>query len=224
MIVTEEELERVNAGEQTQLWRPVTRGTLKQRRGAPVREETCVSLQLAPFRKGTKVTIPQKGIVLRTFEPFTKTDARALGHHSVLSATAAWKRSYGPPTPETEVWAIQIILGDHSDIYRDHAEQYLRAKMGGGRDYTPDPKRAIGGERHAGLHAVPAADLAGIVAAVHDRHDEEVAAARESAIADVEKAIATLREHETSLTAEDRAHLRYLTERLERMKTGEKAA
>jgi hypothetical protein len=180
-----------------------------QRRACPVEEHACVSLQPAAFKKGVRVTITS--VVLRAFEPLSDTDVRNLGHFSQEGARAAWRRSYGPVTPETTVWAVSFALGDRTAFYGQHAERYMKAKMGGGRSITTDPARAVRGEG-----AVPAEDEMRFAAKAALTRRVEAQKALERGVGVIEREVREMRGHD--LDEASRKDLEYLEDRAARMR------
>lgn len=190
-----------------QMWLPVTRGSQGERQPCPFEVGQCVSLQPRSGVKGTKITVT--AFSLTTLGLMTDTDATQQGYLGGLrGARAAWEAAYGPWKPDREAWAVQFALGDHHKFYEDHAEKYLRAKMGGARSYTDVPGQGVRGEG-----AVPSAELEPMAARAAQQRELAATSALRIVLASIEREVRTMEPHEASLAKEVKVNLRWLRRR-----------
>lgn len=217
MIVSEEEVALVKRGKRRELWLPVERGSMGQRKACPLELHQVVPLQTRPFEKGVKISI-HEAPVLTTLGYMTLDSARRQGYLNLTDARMHWERSYGRWSEDREAWAVQFVLGDFTRFFQSEPERYLRAKMGGARAYTTRPEEAVGGARDAGLNAVPYEE---------DMRNARNAAAQRAAAAHtvavemlkgIEKAIAKAKPQLHELDAKARDHVKWLERRAARMR------
>lgn len=189
------------------MWMPVTRGSLGERQPCPFEVGQCVPLHPKPGVKGTRITVTS--FSLTTLGMMTDSDATHQGYVGGLcGARAAWEESYGPWREDREAWAIQFNLGDHSKIYADHAEKYLRAKMGGARPYTTLPGQGVRGEG-----AVPSADIEPMAERAARQREEAAKNALRQTLRTIEASIRDMEAHESSLDQQTKKDLRWMRRR-----------
>jgi hypothetical protein len=175
VLIPQAELDLVTSKRRTAMWFPAGRGTLGQLSPCTVELGQVIGFQVRAFTKSTRVTVAEKPF-LTALGTMSATQARQQGYDTVQAAREAWRRSYGQDRNDTLTWVFAFVLGDRSAFFAEHAERYLKAKMGGGRSYTTDPDRAVHGEG-----AVPDADLAGMAhLAGVCQEEEEQATLRET--------------------------------------------
>lgn len=141
MIVPLTDYWKVQKGTRTEIWLPVGYGTMGERLTAPHEPGELLTFQRRAFEKGTKATVV--AIERLRIGQMDELAAKHQGHKTVTAALAAFEERYGPSPAESLVWRVTFVLGDHSKFYVKHEPRSLRAKMGGGRDYTSDPKAAV---------------------------------------------------------------------------------
>lgn len=209
MIATAEEIDLVlrEKRPRRQMWLPVTRGTHGERQACPFEIGQCVPLQPKRGVKGVKITVVS--FTLTSLATMTDADATQQGYvGGVRGARDAWERLYGPWRGDCEVWAIRFNLGDHSKIYADHQERFLKAKLGGARDYTHDPSKAVRGEG-----AVPDADLAPMAARAALQRRQAAESQLRSTLRTIEASIREMEPHEGELARDIKKDLRWLRRR-----------
>lgn len=209
MIVPEGELELITGKRKRRaMWLPVERGAQGERKPCRFEVGQCVSLQVKPGQKSTKITIVE--FSLTTLGLMTDSDATAQGYVGGLpGARVAWERSYGPWRDDREAWAVKFNLGDHSALYAQHAERYLTAKMGGGRSLTTDPARAARGEG-----AVPSFEQMQYAAAAADRRQLEARKHLQRALKNIRTEIAGLAPHQGCFGEQEKLALDRLNRRV----------
>lgn len=185
MIVGERIVTAVKAKRATRLWAPATRGDLGERL-RPFDVGQVVSLQPRAGVGGVRVTVAEAP-VLTSFAVLDHADARRAGFAGRADALRDWSERHGAPTDDALLWSLAIVLGDRSEFFEQHAERYLRAKMGGGRAYTTIPEQGVRGEG-----AVPAAELATYAARARENRETEQHARLRAALCSIEDAITSL--------------------------------
>lgn len=210
MIVLQADIDLVKRGKprRRQMWLPVTWGDLEERLPCPVELGQLVSLQTRPFEKGTRITVAE--IYLSHLGAMTTADARLQGYGGVQSARASITEIHGALDDEHPSWVVRFLLGDHAEIFNEHAEKYLVAKMGGGRSYTTDPSKGAKGEG-----AVPTAELSAFAhRAIVAREDSKQKQWRELRKA-LAREIKAMRQHE--LDRDEEKELKRLERRLQQL-------
>lgn len=146
MIVDRSTIEKVRFGACKQLWLPVTRGPIGERKSCPVRYGAAYHLQPAPFARGEETITISEPPVRISLAAMTEKDAKAQGHATLQTALRSWGAKYGDATPTREAWKIVFLPGDRSEFYEQRQPRLLNRKMGGARDYTRLPEQGVAGE------------------------------------------------------------------------------
>jgi hypothetical protein len=142
MIVPRSEIHLANSRRKRVLWVPAERGSIGELKPCKHQPGDLVSLQPAPFVKGTAVTVTSIEPHPRLLDDMTDQDAALVGYQKIRLAKETWGRQHGQ-TIGRSVWVVHFALGDHTEFMDGHRERYLRRK---GVGLTDDPKKAIGTE------------------------------------------------------------------------------
>jgi hypothetical protein len=187
VIVSQFTLDRVKRGVQRKVWLPVEHGMSGEILPCSLEQDEQYSLQPAAFTDGIWVTVDR--VERRRFDSLTAADARGIGLR-LDAVLAAWRHEHGDTTPDLEVDVVAFTLGAQAAQRREMSERYLNAKLGGARDYTTDPAKAVRGE---GAVLEPT-ELHVLAHEAKDRHHLRGLSPVEDRIAALERDLALLRQ------------------------------